>query len=98
MHNRRPPFAPTEATPRSRFLERGVLSRTQDTRVVVAHLRWSGIAMPTATKQRLKIHPLADRVAIRLIEATADRPGGRYIPETAKAKPTQGAGIAAGPG
>jgi chaperonin GroES len=54
--------------------------------------------MPTATKQRLKIHPLADRVAIRLIEDTAEMRGGLYIPDTAKEKPIQGEVIAVGPG
>ena len=54
--------------------------------------------MPTATKQRLKIHPLADRVAIRLIEDTTEMRGGLYIPDTAKEKPIQGEVIAVGPG
>ncbi len=54
--------------------------------------------MTTATKQRLKIHPLADRVAIRPMEDTKEMRGGLYIPDTAKEKPIQGEIIAVGPG
>ena len=52
--------------------------------------------MATATKSKLKIYPLADRVAIRPIEETEK--GGLYIPDTAKEKPIQGEVIAVGPG
>lgn len=54
--------------------------------------------MTTATKQRLKILPLADRVAIRPMEETREMRGGLYIPDTAKEKPIQGEVIAVGPG
>ncbi len=54
--------------------------------------------MTTATKQRLKILPLADRVAIRPMEDTKEMRGGLYIPDTAKEKPIQGEVIAVGPG
>src|SRR3989441_8955958 len=54
--------------------------------------------MPTATKTRLKIFPLADRVAIRPLEETEEMKGGLYIPDTAKEKPIQGEVIAVGPG
>jgi len=54
--------------------------------------------MATATKTRLKVLPLADRVAIRPMEETEERKGGLYIPDTAKEKPIQGEVIAAGPG
>ncbi len=54
--------------------------------------------MTTATKKRLKIHPLADRVAIRPIEEAGEMRGGLYIPDTAKEKPIQGRVIAVGPG
>src|ERR1700756_1658715 len=54
--------------------------------------------MATATKTRLKILPLADRVAIRPIEETEAMRGGLYIPDTAKEKPIQGEVIAVGPG
>ena len=54
--------------------------------------------MATATKMRLKIFPLADRVAIRPMEETEEMRGGLYIPDTAKEKPIQGEVIAVGPG
>ena len=54
--------------------------------------------MATATKTRLKVLPLADRVAIRPIEETEAMKGGLYIPDTAKEKPIQGEVIAVGPG
>lgn len=52
----------------------------------------------TATKSKLKVHPLADRVAIRPLEETETMRGGLYIPDTAKEKPMQGEVIAVGPG
>lgn len=54
--------------------------------------------MATATKTRLKVFPLADRVAIRAMEDTEEMKGGLYIPDTAKEKPIQGEVIAVGPG
>ncbi len=54
--------------------------------------------MATLTKTKLKIFPLADRVAIRPTEETEERKGGLYIPDTAKEKPIQGEVIAVGPG
>src|SRR2546422_11152068 len=54
--------------------------------------------MATATKSKLKIFPLADRVAIGPMEETEEMKGGLYIPDPAKEKPIQGEGIAAGPG
>ena len=54
--------------------------------------------MATATKSKLKVHPLADRVAIRPLEETETMRGGLYIPDTAKEKPQQGEIIAVGPG
>jgi len=54
--------------------------------------------MATLTKTKLKIFPLADRVAIRPTEETEQRKGGLYIPDTAKEKPIQGEVIAVGPG
>src|SRR5207248_10106906 len=54
--------------------------------------------MATATKTRLKVFPLADRVAIRPLEDTQEMKGGLYIPDTAKEKPIQGEIIAVGPG
>ena len=54
--------------------------------------------MATATKSKLKVHPLADRVAIRPLEETETMRGGLFIPDTAKEKPQQGEIIAVGPG
>ena len=54
--------------------------------------------MATATKTKLKVFPLADRVAIRPMEETEQMKGGLYIPDTAKEKPIQGEIIAVGPG
>ena len=54
--------------------------------------------MPTATKSKLKVQPLADRVAIRPLEETETMRGGLYIPDTAKEKPMQGEVVAVGPG
>lgn len=49
-------------------------------------------------KGKVKIQPLADRVAIRPLEDTEKMKGGLYIPDTAKEKPVQGEIIAIGPG
>ena len=54
--------------------------------------------MPTATKSKLKVVPLADRVAIRPSEETETMKGGLYIPDTAKEKPIQGDVVAVGGG
>ena len=54
--------------------------------------------MATAAKSKLKVHPLADRVAIRPLEETETMRGGLFIPDTAKEKPQQGEIIAVGPG
>jgi chaperonin GroES len=47
-------------------------------------------------KGKVKIQPLADRVAIRPLEDTEKMKGGLYIPDTAKEKPVQGEIIAIG--
>src|SRR2546421_6983147 len=44
------------------------------------------MATATASKSKLKVYPLADRVAIRPIEETEQMKGGLYIPDTAKEK------------
>jgi chaperonin GroES len=56
--------------------------------------------MATATKAKthVKVHPLADRIAIRPLEETETMRGGLYIPDTAKEKPQQGQVVAVGPG
>jgi chaperonin GroES len=54
--------------------------------------------MATATKAKVKIQPLADRVVIKPLEDTEEMRGGLYIPDTAKEKPQQGEIVAVGPG
>ena len=54
--------------------------------------------MATATKSKVKIQPLGDRVVIRPLEEAEQMRGGLYIPDTAKEKPQQGEIIAVGPG
>jgi len=56
------------------------------------------MAPGTASKTKLKIFPLADRVAIKPLEETETMKGGLYIPDTAKEKPIQGEVLAVGPG
>ncbi|MEJ7810947.1 MAG: co-chaperone GroES [Gemmatimonadaceae bacterium] len=51
-----------------------------------------------ATKNAVKVNPLADRVVIRPLEESEQMRGGLYIPDTAKEKPQQGEIMAAGPG
>ena len=54
--------------------------------------------MATATKAKVKIQPLGDRVVIRSLEEAEEMRGGLYIPDTAKEKPQQGQIVAVGPG
>ena len=54
--------------------------------------------MATATKSKVKVQPLADRVVVRPLEDTEEMKGGLYIPDTAKEKPQQGEIVAVGPG
>ena len=46
----------------------------------------------------MKIRPLHDRVIVRRLEEERKTAGGIVIPDTAKEKPIQGEGIAAGKG
>jgi len=54
--------------------------------------------MPTASKTKLDITPMADRVVVQPAEETEEMRGGLYIPDTAKEKPQQGHVVAVGPG
>ena len=54
--------------------------------------------MAQATKSKVNVQPLADRVVVRPLEETEEMKGGLYIPDTAKEKPQQGEIVAAGPG
>ncbi len=51
-----------------------------------------------ATKAKLKITPLEDRVVVVPDEEGETMRGGLYIPDTAKEKPTQGEVVAVGAG
>jgi chaperonin GroES len=46
----------------------------------------------------MKLRPLQDRVAIRLVEQEAMTSGGIIIPDTAQEKPMEGEVVAVGPG
>jgi chaperonin GroES len=47
----------------------------------------------------LKIQPLADRIVIKVVEATEEKTkSGLYVPDTAKEKPMEGEVLAVGPG
>ena len=54
--------------------------------------------MATATKTKVNVKPLADRVVVKALEETEEMRGGLYIPDTAKEKPQQGRVVAVGPG
>lgn len=54
--------------------------------------------MATASKAKVKIQPLADRVVVEPLEESEEMRGGLYIPDTAKEKPQQGTVVAIGPG
>lgn len=49
-------------------------------------------------RQRVRIHPLSDRLVISPIEQDDRTEGGLYVPEQAKEKPQQGKVVAAGLG
>ncbi|MDH4378957.1 MAG: co-chaperone GroES [Vampirovibrionales bacterium] len=52
----------------------------------------------SATKQKLQLQPLADRVVIEVIDDQQTTAGGIYIPDTAREKPVKGRIIAIGTG
>jgi chaperonin GroES len=54
--------------------------------------------MATATKTKMKLVPLADRLVIKPVVQEEVLASGIVIPDTAKEKPQQGEVIAAGPG
>ena len=54
--------------------------------------------MATATKSKLKLVPLADRLVIQAVVQEEVLASGIVIPDTAKEKPQQGEVLAAGPG
>ncbi|MEJ2334470.1 MAG: co-chaperone GroES [Gemmatimonadales bacterium] len=54
--------------------------------------------MATATKTKMKVQPLADRVVVEPLEESEEMRGGLYLPDTAQEKPQQGTVVAVGPG
>jgi len=54
--------------------------------------------MATATKTKMKLVPLADRLVIKPVVQEEVLASGIVIPDTAKEKPQQGEVLAAGPG
>lgn len=51
-----------------------------------------------STTPTVRIQPLADRVVIRVLDASEQMRGALYIPDTAKERPSQGEVVAVGPG
>jgi chaperonin GroES len=51
-----------------------------------------------ATKTKMAVTPLEDRVVVMPSDESEEMRGGLYIPDTAKEKPTQGTIVAVGPG
>lgn len=54
--------------------------------------------MATATKSKLKIQPLGDRVVLQREETEEKTAGGIVLPDTAKDKPARGKIVAVGEG
>jgi chaperonin GroES len=52
----------------------------------------------TATKSRVSIRPLEDRIVVQAVEAETTTASGLVIPDTAKEKPQEGIVLAIGPG
>ena len=51
-----------------------------------------------ATKTRIKIRPIGDKVVVKRIEADAVTAGGIVLPDSAKEKPKRGEVVAVGDG
>ena len=56
------------------------------------------MATTTATKSKLKLQPLADRVIVQRDQAEEQTAGGIVLPDSAKEKVNRGKVIAVGPG
>jgi chaperonin GroES len=52
----------------------------------------------TATKSKVAIRPLEDRIVVQAVEAETTTASGIVIPDTAKEKPQEGIVLAIGPG
>ncbi len=51
-----------------------------------------------ATKAKVAIKPLEDRIVVKRTEAESTSAGGIFLPESSKEKPQQGEVVAVGPG
>ena len=54
--------------------------------------------MTTATKSKVAIRPLEDRIVVQAVEAETTTASGLVIPDTAKEKTQEGIVLAIGPG
>ena len=54
--------------------------------------------MATATKSKIELQPLDDRIVVKRLEAEEKTAGGILLPDSAKEKPSKGEIVAAGPG
>ena len=54
--------------------------------------------MTPATKSKVAIRPLEDRIVVQAVEAETTTASGLVIPDTAKEKPQEGIVLAIGPG
>jgi chaperonin GroES len=52
----------------------------------------------TATKSKVAIRPLEDRIVVQAVEAETTTASGLVIPDTAKEQPQEGIVLAIGPG
>ncbi len=57
-----------------------------------------GPGQQTRENKTMAIKPLADRILIRPLDASEEKVGSIYIPDTAKEKPQEGEVTAVGPG
>ena len=51
-----------------------------------------------ATKSKIQLQPLDDRIVVKRLEAEEKTAGGILLPDSAKEKPSKGEIVAAGPG
>lgn len=54
--------------------------------------------MAAATKSKLSLQPLDDRLVVKRLEAEEKTAGGILLPDSAKEKPSKGEIVATGPG
>ena len=54
--------------------------------------------MATATKSKIELQPLDDRIVVKRLDAEEKTAGGILLPDSAKEKPQKGEIVATGPG